>query len=386
VGGDYVNKDGLSEYEQRALIEIDQYKAKFAATPARRLVPGTARDALRNRGGQAAKRLQSAPGFEVAASAARGGYMRAAEGLGGMTSKVAHYTLSEDRIVASFQRRNIDVNALTDIRTLDLKIVEKRAKPKYMDLAYASTAAAEGALAGALISGGELLASAGTVASGGATAAPSLGLITTVVAGDAAAVLSICSRVVAHTAMYYGYDPTEPAEAVFAMSVMNLGSAVTQSGKYAAYVELSLVTQALARNATWSALNKHLLPQIAQRFARAFGVRLTKTKLGQFVPVAGIAAGMGLNYWIVQQVSTAAYWTYRERFLNDKLNITSLTLPAKPDGVDEPDEGVIDLLSIVEDAIEGREAGDADTPSAAKPSDIDETDRDEGRGSTPSSG
>ena len=354
----------LSEYEDRAVRQVEDHKADFAATPSRPILPEATRSALKDTGEQVASRVRRLPGFDTAAQAARNGYAKAAEGLGGMTSKVTRYTLSEERIVATYQRLGAPVEELADIRRLDLKVVEKDAKPRRLDLAYAGAAAAEGAVAGLAITGGELFVTVGSVASVGVLGVPSLGLVTTVTAGDAAAVLALCSRAVAHTAFYYGYDPTDPAEEVFAMSVMNLGSAVTKSGKYAAYIELSQVSEALGADASWSGLNRELVPQIADRFARAFGVRLAKTKVGQFVPVAGIAAGAGLNYWIVQQVATEAYWTYRERFLNEKLGITTLSVPDRPEGVDEPEEGSIDLLQYVKDASESR---DDRTPGVLEP-------------------
>ena len=46
---------------------------------------------------------------------------------------------------------------------------------------------------------------------------------------DAAALLAACSRVVAHDALYYGYDPRDPVEEVFMMQVIGLGLANTIS-------------------------------------------------------------------------------------------------------------------------------------------------------------
>jgi len=200
-----------------------------------------------------------------------------------------------------------------------------------------------------VISGGEALAMFGTVAGAGVGAAPGVGTITTVLAIDATTVLAACLRMVSHTAMYYGYDPNEPAETAYVLSVINLGSAVTASGKYAAYAELPRVTQILVRGGTWASLTEHLLPRIMQRFAAAFSVRLTKVKLGQLVPVAGIAAGAGLNYWMIDQVADAAYWTYRERFLNEKIGVSEPLVPSDlENAAEEPPEGDLGVVAIVE--------------------------------------
>ena len=48
--------------------------------------------------------------------------------------------------------------------------------------------------------------------SAGAGAAPGLGTIAAAMGVDAAALLTACSRVIAHDALCYGYDPRDPAE------------------------------------------------------------------------------------------------------------------------------------------------------------------------------
>ena len=342
---------GLSAYELNALREIENHKNTIASRGTRTLLSEEKRAALNQRGSQVAANVQRIPGFGKAAAAAKGGYLQAAAGLGKGLSRASGLSLSEDRVIRGYRRRNHDVRTLADIRALDLELVERRAKPLYLDFLYAAAAAAEGAGAGLAISGGEILAVGGDVAGAGAGAAPGLATVTGVVAFDAAAVLALCTRAIGHTALYYGYDPRDPAEAIYAMGVMNLGSAVTSGGKLAAYTELSKVTQALARNATWDTLNKHVLPRLTQKFAEAFGVRLTKQKLGAFVPVAGIAVGAGLNYRILDQVTDAAYWTYRERFINDKRGIYIISPPSIA-SVD-PSEGReenIDILGMLSES------------------------------------
>lgn len=139
-----------------------------------------------------------------------------------------------------------------------------------------------------------------------------------------------------------------------AMGIMNLGSATTTAGRLAAFAELSSLTQALARNATWATLNRHLLTRVTARFAQMFSVRLTKLKLGQLVPIVGIAVGAGLNAWLLAQVSDAAYWSYRERFINEKLGVTTMYVPRDATTIDTDDpnaEDNISIVSIVESAM-----------------------------------
>ncbi len=46
-------------------------------------------------------------------------------------------------------------------------------------------------------------------------------MIVGALAGDAAIVLGLASRVVGHVSLFYGYDPESPAEKLFVMSTLN---------------------------------------------------------------------------------------------------------------------------------------------------------------------
>ncbi len=217
----------LSPYEEHALKKLEERKRKLMREPSKKLVPEGARSRIASVSDKSVEQLSRVPGFVKSAAAARAGYVKAAAGFGEFTTRSAQLTMSEDRVVKAYAKRGHDIGDLKEIHSLDLKDVEKRILSRYFTDIYAAGGALEGAAAGAMISGGELLAAFGTVAGEGGGAAPGTGTVEAVVAGDAAALLGICSRVVAHTAMYYGYDLTEPGEAFFAMSVMNLGTAVT---------------------------------------------------------------------------------------------------------------------------------------------------------------
>lgn len=89
-----------------------------------------------------------------------------------------------------------------------------------------------------MISGGELV----VTVSAGASAAPSGGAIAGAVLGDAAAVPGLASRSVGHVSLLYGYDPEEPAEKLFVMSVVNAGTATPATAKTAAMADISRLT------------------------------------------------------------------------------------------------------------------------------------------------
>lgn len=337
----------LSPYEQSALDEIEARKQRELAKSPRHLVPARVKSTASDVGDRA-RRL---PGAEQAAQAAADGYGKAATGVGKFMARSARFTLSDERVLKAYRRKGHMVSGLSDIQAIDLEVIDRVGKFTRLNHFYAAGAMVEGASAAFVISGGQLLAASGSVAGAGAGAAPGLGLVAAAVAGDAAAVLVGASRVVAHTGLYFGYDPDDPKEEVFRMALISLGAATTQGAKMASYGELSRLTQMLARSSTWAQLNTTMLAKISNKFAAQFGQTMTQKKLGQFVPVAGIAIGGGLNYAMIDRISEAAHWGYRERFLREKLG-EAMTVPAAPvlaAGEETgPIEESIGLLEILE--------------------------------------
>jgi hypothetical protein len=286
-------------------------------------------------GRRAAKRLESHPralsgvtrgqeivakGAQKAGTAARG----ATDALPDWSSAVLHSTrqtvgrlsragLTPARVVKRHQKRGHDVTSLADLRRLDLEQIDA-ARGRGASWYYPAAAALSGATAGLVISGGELV----VAASAGAAAAPTGGMIVGALAGDAAIILGLASRVVGHVSLFYGYDPESPAEKLFVMSVVNAGTAVSASAKTAAMRDISRLTQALVRGKTWEVLSESVVTRVSAQFARAFGIRLTKKGLGKVVPGVGILVGSTLNWSTLEQIVDTADMAYRRRFLIEK--------------------------------------------------------------------
>lgn len=229
------------------------------------------------------------------------------------TGKISRAGLSPKRVVARHQKLGHEVTRLSDVRTLDLEQIDV-AKGRSASWLYPAGAALSGAGAGLIISGGQLT----TVASAGASAAPSAAAVAGAFVGDAANVLALGSRIVGRTAFMYGYDPESPAEKLFVMSVVNAGSAVTAGAKTAAFKDVSKLTQALVRGKTWKILNETVVAKVANQFAKSFSLRLTKQGLGKLVPAAGIAVGGTLNWATLEGIVDTADVAYRRRFLLEK--------------------------------------------------------------------
>ncbi|WP_454697843.1 EcsC family protein [Arthrobacter humicola] len=262
--------------------------------------------------------------------------------------RISRAGLSPKQVVKKHKKRGHDVGSLSDLRRLDLEQIDA-VRGGGASWGYPLAAALSGAGAGLVISGGELA----IPVTGGAAAAPSGAVIAGAFVGDAALVLALGSRCVGEVSLLYGYDPEEPAEKLFIMSVVNAGTAVSAGAKSAAMADISRLTQALVRKKTWEILDRSVVAQVSKQFAKAFGVRLTKQGLGKVVPVAGILVGSALNWTTLEGIVDAANIAYRRRFLLEKYPYLGdeEVLGLFPDvGQDSPDDEAISVLGEIVEA------------------------------------
>jgi hypothetical protein len=205
------------------------------------------------------------------------------------------------------------VSRLADVRRLDLEQIDE-VRGRGASWYYPALAALSGAGAGFVISGSELA----VIPSAGVAAAPSGGAIVGAFAGDAAIVLGLSSRVVGQVALNYGYDPEDPAEKLFILSVVNAGTAMSATAKTAAMADVSRLTQALVRGKTWAVLNESVISKVSQQVAKVFSFRLTKKGLGKAIPAIGIVVGGAFNWTTLESIVDAADVAYRRRLLIEK--------------------------------------------------------------------
>jgi hypothetical protein len=340
---------GLSDYELKQLAKLREHKERELSRSPRRLVP----ESVKEKGREFYTNALKAPGAAKAREAGAAAFTKAAEGAGKAMTRTGQLTTSEGRVVRAYTKKGHSVEHLDDIHRLDLRAIDKVAKFTRLHYTYSAAAAAEGGAAGLAVSGGQAAFVAGGLAGAGAGAAPGLGAIAGAMTVDTATLLTACSRIVAHDALYYGYDPRDPAEEIFMMQVIGLGMASTASAKTVAYQQLGILARSLATNAAWRQLNQQTLVKITQKFAAAFSQNLTKKKLGQFVPVAGVVIGAALNWKMVDDVANAAYWAYRERFLyekggNDLEPIVVHPATKAETSVGEDEEAAIDVVEILQ--------------------------------------
>jgi hypothetical protein len=92
--------------------------------------------------------------------------------------------------------------------------------------------------------------------------------------------------------------------------------------------------------------------KVVQKVFTRFGFTLTKKKLGQAVPVIGIAFGAEANSIFLKRITDDAEHLYRERFLRERYGIE-----AEPDLVTtdaDSREGVV-IVEIVDAEILGED-------------------------------
>lgn len=363
-----------SEYEISAWRDIQRFKGRPLSAALRNAGEGVSNGAAAL-GRRAATYLDNHPAAQSVVSRGRGIVTKGASAIGTgarkaagvlpssaadwsgsavgsmqqTVAKISRVGLSPKRVVELHQKRGHDVTKLSDLRRLDLEQVHA-VRGRALSWYYPATAAVSGMGAGLVISGGELA----TTVSGGAAAAPGGAAIVSAFAGDAAIVIGLASRAVGHVSLLYGYDPEEPAEKLFVLSVVNAGTAASMSAKNAAFADISRLTQALVRGKTWKVLNESIVARIAGRFAEAVGLTLTKKGLGKVVPVAGILVGGALNWTTLEEIVDTAGMAYQRRFLLEKYPQLLDEEPIEAFVVEDSDDMVDDGFSVLgELAVEG---------------------------------
>jgi hypothetical protein len=204
------------------------------------------------------------------------------------------YTVGREGIYERYREAGFEaVESPEDIREVPLEELERVVG--YTSAKYKSMAFAEGGAAGV-------------------TGAAGIG-------ADIPALVGIALRAVNEYATYYGCDIDREHERAVALNVLMAASSVSQTSKQAALAELTKVSMKVAKKKTWKELEKHLSVKAIKKLAEKLGIRLTKAKLGQVIPVIGAGVGGGYHAWYVSAVTETARMTYRERYLVNKYSM-----------------------------------------------------------------
>lgn len=324
----------MSDYEARAWKALLDWREEQLSKRERRL-PAPIRHGADRAKRLAAQGWDKVPGNDMIQE----GLFKAVEGLHEGVTDVAIRTLKQDAIIQSYASAGHPIEALDEIRKLDLEVVDARLPD--LTFRYAAVIGVEGAAAGALMGGASLAAVGGGVAGAGAGAAPGAFAAVGTMTADVTALLTGSTRGAAHYMGYYGFDVRRPEERAFMLATMSIGLVSGQVAKQKAFAQLHKLVGLLARDATWKVLNQDAFVRLSGALFSKLGERLVKQKLGQLLPFAGAVIGGGMNYSYVRSVTSSAYWLGRERFLMDKYELHP--------PIDIDDESVITDIEIIPD-------------------------------------
>lgn len=337
----------MSPYEKQAwekLIAAERSRRNSLRARATDKVNGAVSTAVAF-AGDAVKKV---PGGAVVTDGIDAGIKTALSGAAKAIFIPAIASVSIDRRAKRLRKRYPELGDSSPFATLDLQALDKGRPRQVIPLANAVTSAgASIAITGAEVS---------TTVSGGATA----GVVVLAIAGDVGVSLGLLGRSIAEVAVHYGYDPSEPEEEIFLMSVLSYSSAASLEGKTAALAGLSKLAQQMMRQATWKELEKDVVVKAIQSIFTKLGLRLTHKRLAQIVPVVGGVISAGLSYDMQNRALRDASRIYRVRYLVDKYGLSfdewvqRATQDAEADPTLDvaPDEEVIDIEAEVEAAIE----------------------------------
>jgi uncharacterized protein (DUF697 family) len=280
-----------SDYENRALRKIRDWKdpkpGRFQNTIAALNWPV-------KKAGDAVSRI---PGFDRLVEKTVGGLIR-------LLNDFAQWSVRPETIFTEYRAAGHEVNSSTDILKLDLEDVDQaigRLGAKY-----------------------KVLATGEGVATG---AAGIIGL-----PADIVALTALSLRAIGEYATYCGFDVSRQEERLFAVHILNLASSSSERAKQKAFTELVHIAKDVASKKVLKDVQGGAFLHIIESVAKSLGLRLTRGKLAQIVPVAGAVVGGGTNAAYMAEVCTAAHNLYCERFLAERYGeefIETTEAPAK---------------------------------------------------------
>ena len=286
----------MSAYERRALEQIHAWKTQKTSRFGRAM--------------QIINRPLDKVGDFIMETPVLGNVIKKAiEGIFNGFNDVARWLVRPEAIYRKFRTAGHDIHERSDIFSLDLEDVDKVVGR--LDAKYRLLALAEGAGTGVIGAFG--------------------------IAVDIPTLVTLNLRAIGEYATYYGLDVSLQQERLFAMNVLGLASSPKDTAKAVAMAQLARIAQDAAKKKTWKALEEHAFVKIIQQIAKALGIRLTKAKLAQTVPVVGMGVGGGYNAYYTTKVCDAAYYLYRERFLAEKYGADTIEVTVEP--AEEPDPG-----------------------------------------------
>lgn len=216
---------------------------------------------------------------------------KAIEGFIEMGLDVSQLTIADKGILKKLQEKDPSISNFKKVKKADIEILDQVAKSYITENEIVS--ALEGAGTG-------------------------LGGFTLILL-DIPVLLSIHLRLISQIGRCYGYDVRKIEERGFILKILQLGYSLDSDlAKKAALVELTKAMKLISKGATWRQLEKIIFIKGIREYANKLGIKITKKKLAQIIPILSSALGAGINYKLTIDVGKAAYMEYRKRFLLEK--------------------------------------------------------------------
>jgi uncharacterized protein (DUF697 family) len=139
---------------------------------------------------------------------------------------------------------------------------------------------------------------------------------------DTPSIVILSFRTIHKVGACYGFEVESPEDHEFIFAILATSSASSLQEKTAAIAELRAVQIALKQ--TWKSMTKKAGEQVVGReagiialkkFAAELGIKLTKRKALQAIPIIGAVVGALVNSWYMYQVGWAARRAFQERWL-----------------------------------------------------------------------
>lgn len=239
-------------------------------------------------------------------------------GLVELGTSAAESTIRREQIVKAHRKAGNDIERLEDIR--DLSLDDIRLVRPHLKVSYCAVTATEGAISSIVASGGSVAALVGL----GIASAPGVGVVAAAIGLDIITFLTSATRLVSHTAAYYGYDTEDPAEDLFAAMVLSQAiSPESDDDDFVVEKETSMlvfnkVMRKLAKRGSMETVGNNALAASVNSLFAALGARLVGMKMAQILPVVGIIVGVAINASLIRTIGVTADHLYRERLLIER--------------------------------------------------------------------
>jgi hypothetical protein len=132
---------------------------------------------------------------------------------------------------------------------------------------------------------------------------------------DVPATIAMAARNVRGTGLAYGFGGDDDDELVYRLALLELAATAGFEARGAALGKVNRMAAVLSGKAALESGADWVVDKVVERVSRQLGVSFLQRKAGQIVPVIGGAVGAAVNASFQTDVSRAARYGYRQRWL-----------------------------------------------------------------------